>query len=512
MAQTTKPKIKDWHYLDFEKDGYRGISLNQAYELLKGKKSETVIVAVIDSGIDTLHNDIPFWRNKKEIPHNKIDDDKNGLVDDIIGWNYLGAPNGENLAISISDIYRTYHRFKAEFEGKEKKDISSEKHFTFSEWKRAEEKINAKYETAKQAIESVTANYTLIQKANSFMIKHLKKDVFTKEDLKSANTKKDSAKGYIQIWKNIFDERDFSNATFMKDYESYKKELEEDIKNKNTPPIDYRGQLLQDDSYDILKKNYGNTNLQTHSGYHGTSVSSVIGAIRNNNTGIDGIADNVKIMMIRGILGKDEFDKDVALSIRYAVDNGAKVINMSFGKYISPDKRWTDEAIAFAQSKDVVVVHASGNDGVNIDEDYNFPNAFYINGAKATNFINVGASGDYSTGGLAAFFSNYGKKMVDIFAPGVDIHTAIANNGTQVASGTSFASPMVAGIAALLRSYFPKLTAPQIIEIIKKSGTVINEEVVLPSTTDKKIPFASLSETGKIANAASAVKLAMTYK
>jgi subtilisin family serine protease len=267
--------------------------------------------------------------------------------------------------------------------------------------------------------------------------------------------------------------------------------------------------LLKNNAYDINSTKYGNTNLQTFSGYHGTSTSGVIGAIRNNKLGIDGIADDVRIMMVRAILGEDEYDKDVALAIRYAVDNGAQVINMSFGKPISPDKSWVDDAIRYAQSKDVVLVHAAGNEGKDIDIDYSYPNPYYLGAERMPHFINVGASGDLATGGLVAGFSNYGKKMVDVFAPGVDIECSIANNGTQVASGTSMASPVVAGIAALIRSYFPNLTAAQVVDIIKSSAIPITETVELPGNKDKKIPFQQLCETGGIVNAFEAIQLAV---
>jgi subtilisin family serine protease len=311
---------------------------------------------------------------------------------------------------------------------------------------------------------------------------------------------------------HVLESGDFNNVAFLKDYNAYLNELEDNIRYATTQPVNYRDDLLKDNSNDILKTNYGNNNLQTHSGYHGTSVSGIIGAVRNNGKGIDGIADNVQIMMLRAILGKDEYDKDVALAIRYAVDHGAKVINMSFGKSISPDKKWVDDAMQYALDKDVVLVHASGNDAQNIDIDYNYPNGYKIDGTLLPNFINVGASGDYSTGSLIAPFTNYGKKMVDLFAPGIAIHCSIANNGTQLSSGTSMAAPVVAGIAALLRSYFPELSAMQIVDILKNSGTPIQEKVTKPGTKNEKIYFKELSATGKIANAFEAVKLAMTYK
>ena len=509
-AQDKKPKIRDWHYLDYEKDGYRGISLEKAYGLLKGRKSETVIVAVIDSGIDTLQPDLKsvLWKNPAEIPYNKIDDDGDGLTDDVYGWNYLGAPDGENLSVSISEIDRTYHRFKKQFEGKNLDEIPAELKWQFREWKRSLEKIDTAYNRAKSQIEVVRQNWEFISKSNDLLKSLLHKTTFNEKDLATIKTTKDT-KEIVQVWKRIFAGHDFTNDQFVKDYGNLKKGLEDDLVRKTTAPRDYRGELLKDDSYDISKTKYGNNNLSAHSGYHGTSVSSIIGAVRNNQTGIDGIADNVQIMMIRGILGMDEFDKDVALSIRYAVDHGAKVINMSFGKYLSPDKKWVDEAIKYALAKDVVLVHACGNDAVDIDKDDNYPSSLTIENEYLPNLINVGASGDASLDHLIAPFSNYGKKMVDIFAPGMEIRCAIAGNGDQVASGTSLASPIVAGIAALLRSYFPALTASEVVTIIKKSGSVVREKVNKPGTAVEHVYLEELCNTGSIANAANAIKMAI---
>ena len=512
-AQTTKPVPQDWHYLDYTTDGYYGISLKQAYNLLKNKKSNTVIVAVIDSGIDTLQPDSKpvLWHNPKEIPNNKIDDDGNGLVDDYFGWNYLGAPDGENLAMSISDEYRTYHRFKKEFDNKKADEIPQNLSWQFREWNRAKQRLEAGQTNAEKQIATVRQNFKTVNQANAAMQEITGKKVFDLKDIDSL-TPNAATKDIINLWKDLLGDRPGNNESYIKGFETYKNGLEEDLTKLTTPPDEARNNLLKDDGYNISTTHYGNHNLSTHSGYHGTSVSSIIGAVRGNKEGIDGIADNVKIMMIRGILGKDEFDKDVALSIRYAVDHGAKVINMSFGKYISPDKRWVDEAIEYALSKDVVLVHAAGNDASDNDTIDNYPSAQTINGKALPNLIQVGASGDPAVGGLVAPFSNYGKKMVDVFAPGMKIRCAIAGAGTQEASGTSLASPIVAGIAALLRSYFPDLKATEIVDIIKKSGTSLDQKVIKPGTANELVNLSELCNTGKIVNAANAVKLAMTYK
>ncbi|WP_008586630.1 S8 family serine peptidase [Niabella soli] len=510
-AQPVKPRIKNWHYLDFAKDGYHGISLNQAYELLKGRKSEPVIVAVIDSGIDTLQPDLKpvLWHNPREIPNNKKDDDGDGLVDDYYGWNYLGAPNGENLSVSISDDWRTYHRFKKQFEGKDSAQIPKEQQWQYREWKRAHQKLTHSYDNASKIIDNLRTNWDIANRSDTILREMLHKEVFTAKDLDTFHATP-AAQQLVSMWKEIFAGRQVNNIELLKGFGDFKKEQEDNLIKLTTAPKPYRDELLKDNGYDITKVKYGNNNLTGFSGYHGTSVSSVIGAVRNNGIGIDGIADNARIMMIRGILGKDEYDKDVAVSIRYAVDHGAKVINMSFGKSVSPDKKWVDEAIQYALSKDVVLVHAAGNDATDNDTDDNYPSSHTIEGTPLPNIIQVGASGDASVGGIVAAFSNYGKKTVDVFAPGVDINCAIAGNGTQLASGTSLASPVVAGIAALLRSYFPSLKAAEIVDIIKRSGAAVTEPVVKPGT-EGKVSLSELCNSGKIVNAAGAVKAAMEY-
>lgn len=510
QSQPSKPAISGWQNLDYNKEGYRGISLKEAYSLLKGRKSVPVIVGVIDSGIDTLQPDLKpvLWTNPKEIPYNKMDDDGNGLVDDYYGWNYLGAPDGENLAMSISDEYRTYYRFKNEFEGKTEKEIPPKFNWQYREWKRAKARLEDAYTKAMQQIEEIRNNFEYVSKADSMMQQLLSKKMFSLKDVDSL-TQNAATKDIITLWENIFKQNPTTNEAFIKGFKTYKNGLEDDIAKMSKPPDDARDSFLKDDGYDITKKHYGNNNLTGVSGYHGTSVSSIIGAVRGNGIGIDGIADNVKIMMIRGILGKDEFDKDVALSIRYAVDHGARVINMSFGKYISPDKRWVDEAIEYALAKDVVVVHAAGNDASDNDSVDNYPSSHTIAGKSLPNLIQVGASGDESVGGVVAPFSNYGKNTVDIFAPGVEIECDIAGNGTQKTSGTSLASPVVAGIAALLRSYFPNLKATEIVDILKQSGADVNKKVLKPGTENDMVLLSDLCSSGKIVNAESAVKMAI---
>ena len=278
-------------------------------------------------------------------------------------------------------------------------------------------------------------------------------------------------------------------------------------------PEEYRKQIVQDDESNINDRNYGNNDLMASNPFHGTHCAGIIAAVRNNQMGMNGIADNVRIMMLRAVPDGDEHDKDIALAIRYAVDNGAQVISMSFGKEFSPEKEWVDEAVQYAEKKGVLLVHAAGNDGKNIDSTDNFPSPIYKNSTtKATNWITVGASGDISNGGIAASFSNYGKKEVDIFAPGVQIYSTLpGGNKYGNASGTSMACPVVAGTAALILSYYPNLSAQQIKFAIENSAKQITQNVTLPGT-DELIPFNELSKSGGLLNAYSAIQLASTLK
>ena len=279
-------------------------------------------------------------------------------------------------------------------------------------------------------------------------------------------------------------------------------------------PQDYRGEIVKDNYSDFNDRFYGNNDVFVNNkgALHGTHVSGIIGAIRGNNLGMDGVADNVRIMTVRAVPDGDEHDKDIALAIRYAVDNGAQVINMSFGKSFSPEKKWVDDAVKYAEAKGVLLVHAAGNDAKNLDSSYNFPTPLALDGKRPNNWITIGASGDPKLGGLTASFSNYGKKEVDVFAPGVKIYSSLPGGNTYGnLQGTSMASPVVAGLAALIMEYFPTLTAAQVKQVIEKSSRNPGTKVKDPGT-DEDTDLNTLSKTGGIINAFEAVKLAATMK
>lgn len=489
--------LKGWPHQSF-KQSVPGLNLTEAYALLKGLTPKKVIVGVVDSGVDIEHEDLKnnVWTNTKEIPNNGIDDDKNGYVDDIHGWNFLG-----NITQAATEMTRIYGS----------KDT---KNPDYARAKEAYEKEVAEVKRSKEAYERLVQTIAFIQPE---MAKLVGKQNFTAEDIEKATQGKQ------------YDERTSQMIEFMKELlgkadniEDLNKEVAEGVEYFDTKmkfhlntTFDPRKDILKDDENDFTKKNYGNNNVigpDPKEALHGTHVAGIIGAVRNNGIGMDGVADNVWIMAVRAVPDGDEYDKDIALALRYAVDNGAKVINTSFGKGFSPHKEWVYEAIKYAASKDVLIVNAAGNDSQDIDVNETYPNDEVNKKEISDTFLTVGAL-NYEYGeNLVASFSNYGKRNVDVFAPGVKIYATVPGNKYQFLQGTSMASPEVAGVAALLRSYFPTLTAAQVKQIIMQSGVKekINVNIGEPNEQGKRKQksFAELSTTGTIVNAKNAVLLA----
>lgn len=512
---------KGWHLLDKAKDGFDGISINKAYDYIKSKnlKGKTVLVAIIDSGIDTLHEDLRdiLWTNTKEIPGNGIDDDGNGYIDDIHGWNFIGGKDGRNVKTDSYEGARVYHMYKDKFEGKtiDEANLSPDELDEYKMWLKAKKKIEG--EGSEEGIDLVMLKRALssAQKSDSILRKAMNKETYTGNDLDSFNAEsatEKTAKGSLLYLFKANQMMETTNKEFLDGFEEFVGGEERKAEAKEKAPENYRGEIVKDNEQNINDTHYGNSDIMASTPFHGTHVAGIIGAIRNNGKGIDGVADNVRIMMIRAVPDGDEHDKDIALAIRYAVDNGAKVVNMSFGKDFSPQKKWVDDAVKYAESKGVLLVHAAGNDSKNVDSTDNFPNPVYkgIGGAQASNWITVGASGDPKAGGYTASFSNYGKKMVDVFAPGVKIYSSIPGGNTYGnAQGTSMACPVVVGTAAFLMEYFPYLTPQQVKYCIVKSAQSPGEKVRKPGT-DEMVPMSDLCVSGGIVNAYEAAKIATT--
>ncbi len=508
---------KNWHLLDINDDGFPGISLKKAYQLLKdnNKKPSKVIVAILDSGLDINHEDISpvLWKNPKEEVGNNLDDDGNGYIDDINGWNFIGGTDGKSLQVETLELTRYFKKYKAQFEGKNKFNIKESEREDYEKFLHFMTRYNDGKQKLASAIKNNEEEYAFFHKLIPPLQVAMEKSSFSEKELKKKRIRDEATKRLRDNFFRILERNKAKNLTsekLIKHYEelsSRMKTLKDRLKYNYSLEFDGRA-IIGDDSTNLNEKIYGNNDVSKRA-EHGTHVSGIIGAVRNNDIGINGIADNVVIMPIRNTPMGDEKDKDVANGIRYAVDNGAKIINMSFGKDYSPNKQLVDSAVVYAREKGVLLVHAAGNDNKNTNYYYNYPSAILAKDSIASNWIEIGASSPKMDENLPAKFSNYGNFSVDIFAPGVDIYATLPNNTYDTRSGTSMAAPVVSGVAGLLLSYFPHLTPEQVIKIIIDSGTPYSLDVKLPGNESQKVSFASLSKSGKIVNAYEAVKLAL---
>lgn len=523
IAQNEVPK--GWHLLDKQASGFYGLSLDKTYDFIKTKKlkSKTVVVAVIDSGVDTAHEDLKsvLWHNPGEIPGNGIDDDKNGYVDDVYGWNFLGGRDGKNVEQDSYEAARVYHSLKEKWEGKDVStmNLSKDELEEYNMWKRSKKDVVGDTKTNDLELIFLKRAYSSALKSDTILRKALNKEKYTGKDLNAFVPIESDAKKAKTLLLPLFEGNDAmetDNQEFLEGFGDYVNGEIKKAEAADTPPKEYRAEIVQDNYNDINDKFYGNPDVMASnkSALHGTHVSGLIAAVRKNNIGIDGVADNVKIMMLRAVPDGDEHDKDIALAIRYAVDNGAQIVNMSFGKSYSPEKKWVDEAAKYAESKGVLLVQAAGNDAKNIDTAYNFPSRVFVDKKTVTNWLVVGASApgnDIEKGGLTANFSNYGKKAVDVFAPGVKTYSTDPGNAYGFLNGTSFSSPITAGVAALILEYYPNLSAQQLKMVIEKSTQKPTEQVKSPGTGEM-VNLNEISKTGGFVNAYEAIKLASTLK
>jgi subtilisin family serine protease len=507
FSQDLKTKF-NWHNLDLEADGVRGMSTEKAYqELLKNRKSTTVIVGVIDSGIDINHEDLKrvIWTNTKEIAGNGIDDDKNGFIDDVYGWDFIGGANGKDVDQEQLESVRIYKNLKAKFGTNPKKRLIKRNKEDYALLQKLKKEIEEEKKEAQQYLPLYNNMLEKITKAKEVLAEHLGKKDFSKDEV--ADIKTESVGRNIREAKAIYLNLIAMGATradIQDGVNHFKDQLEYNL-NEN---FDARA-IIGDNPAKLEYGTYGNNEVTGPDAMHGTHVAGIIGADRTNNKGVLGVADNVQIMTIRCVPNGDERDKDVANAIKYAVDNGAQVINMSFGKPYSPDKKWVDDAMQYAQDKGVLLVSAAGNDNLNVDEKVHFPTRLLQNGKEIANWIVVGAQNFEEGESLPAEFSNYGKKNVDVFAPGVAIYSSVPGSKYEEKQGTSMASPAVAGVAALLKSYFPSLTATQLKQIILESAvSLAGTEVRLPGEK-VDVDFAELCKTAGVVNVYNAVKMAI---
>ncbi|WP_299062993.1 S8 family peptidase [uncultured Polaribacter sp.] len=493
----SEAEMNKWSHADLETDSIPGMSIEKAYQFIADKKGVEIIVGVVDSGTDLTHEDLKevAWVNEKEIVNNGIDDDKNGYVDDINGWNFLGSTYKEHLE---------YQRIIID------PSITNEE-----EAKEAKAFYDEKVAGAKQSKLRFEQMLQGVTNADAVISKYLNKKDYTKEEALAIETEDADLQQGIAIAEQMYSFGLPSLSDAIKELTKLVTDAA-NLLNGDALKQDYRS-VVGDDPNTMEMKFYGD-NKSGHSikdEAHGTHVSGIIAAVRNNQIGMNGVANNVKIMAVRAVPDGDEYDKDIALGIRYAVDNGAKVINTSFGKGYSPKKEWVYDAIKYAADKDVLIVNAAGNSSDNIDVEKTYPNdSPDLITEISDNFITIGAMSLNYNKELLASFSNYGKINVDVFAPGVDIYSTTPENEYKKFSGTSMAAPSTAGVAALVRSYYPKLSASQVKHILMNSGVKINFDVIKPGSKSREnpegelVPFADLSVSGRVVNAYNALKMA----
>ena len=497
-----------WHHGPADKDGSVGIATASMYKQLEGRQSSTVVVAVIDSGIDIEHEDLKdnIWVNLDEIPDNGIDDDKNGYIDDVHGWNFIGGPNG-NVGPDTYEVTRLYGKYKYKYDNADRNQLSKKEKVEYDLYVKCKEEVESKLERASTNLDRYHQSKANVDTGLDAIAAALDTNEVTLENLQAITPTGEA----MTIGKNILLEQ-LANGNPVESIGALKEQIfgelggaidffEGQQKYAYNPDFNTR-EIVGDNYADQNEKYYGNNDVEGPDALHGTHVAGIIGAVRNNSVGMDGVADNVKLMSIRTVPDGDERDKDVANAIRYAVDNGASIINMSFGKGFSWYEKVVEDAIKYAEKNDVLLVHAAGNSSQNNDTTDNFPNdtykgkGFLFFKGKTKNYKNwmeVGALNFENGEDLSAPFSNYGKENVDIFAPGMAIHATIPDDKYRPLQGTSMASPVVAGVAAVIRSYYPGLTAVQVKQILMSSSVKMNNVVKVPGMQGVTKPFSQLS-------------------
>ncbi len=499
--------VQSYSHADLLTDSIPGISLDKAYKFLTGKSHKIILLGVIDSGMDIDHEDLSelVWTNSEDNSFNNQDDDDNGYVDDVHGWNFLGGKRGEAV-YAQNELTREYNRYDKRFSKVLPESLSDQQKVEYDKYQALKQRYEAEYGQYKGMYDQYSGVVANMEAADKKIKEELKKETYTLEEVKALPDSPEK-----QAILNVLKTGVTIEQTKAQLYPAMAqlKELVEIKYNRN-----FHGRATHDDPFNISDVPYGNgyvkgdPNIESHA----THVAGIIMASRNNNKGVQGVTNDVKLISARTIPKGDEYDKDVALAIRYMVDAGAKVINMSFGKSTSPNPEWVYDAMKYAASKDVLIVRAAGNDGRDIDvDDYRiYPNDAMDNKVEFTNnVITVGGSTRFFNEKLVGDFSNYGKLNVDIFAPGDHIYSSVPNNSYDYKNGTSMATPAVSGVAALIRAYYPGLSAPQVKQILMNSGTKVDMEVFVPKTKGKeKKNFSEMSVSGRLLNAYNAVRMA----
>lgn len=504
-------KYLNWYNRSPSQDKIQGAATDQAYRELLNDKSprKKVVVAVIDGGVDIYHPELEgkIWTNKKEIAGNGLDDDNNGYVDDIHGWNFIGNSKGEHLLYENMEYVRIFKKLNPRFSGvKDENGLSADDKQLYAVYVKSKIKYEEELRKYTRRAKDLESFERYVNHQEEVLKKYLRKQDLTAADVRAVKTKSEMVNEAKKVMLDLYDK-----GFTRKDLSDMQKRSNDFLTYYLNLDFNPR-MLVNDDPENISDLNYGNNDVKGPRSFHGTFVAGVIAAIRGNGQGPDGLANHVEIMTLRVVPDGDERDKDVALAIRYAVDNGADIINMSFGKYFSITRGILDDAVRYAGNHNVLMIHSAGNEADNLDLTEHYPSAILADDSKVSNWITVGATSDILNKEFCGVFSNYGAENVDLFAPGVNIVSLAPDGKYEMGDGTSFSGPVVSGVAALVWSYYPELTAIQLKDILLESSTKYPKaKVYSPDTKSskrKKVQFATLSRTGGVVNAYNALQAA----
>jgi subtilisin family serine protease len=514
-----------WHWKDLEKDGVHGVSLFKAQQLLTDLKLKPmpIIIAILDGGIDTAHLQIKplLWNNPKEIPGNALDDDQNGYIDDVHGWNFLGNAAGQNINKASDEKSRIYHRYKNEFKQDKIDSVSwdAKKKQDFYSWQQAAAEIVFSEDDAAN-LSFIKMARNAVVKMGLILIREIVDTNFTTEQLEAyqpiGKLTADTKISYLRTMQALGIDRMSGHHSIVEDLNDYIAGKDQSAVSIDTPPEDLRKKITQDQYENFNDQYYGNNNITGPNAKHGTHVAGLAAGIVDTNFTKSNFSNPIQIMGVRVVPDGDEYDKDVALGIRYAVNNGAKVINMSFGKSFSPEQAWVDSAIRYAASKDVLIIHSAGNESYDLNNKSVYPSPYSnVFKDKASNMITVGASSDpVIAESILTDFSNYGNKIVDVLSPGNKIFSSLPNQAFGFLNGTSMSAPILSHIAALVRAYFPKLSATEVKAILLQSNWKPNDSNALfpIPQTDQSIKLTDISAEGGIINAALSIQNAILFQ
>lgn len=487
----------DWFNCSFDKDGIYGAEVNKAYDFLKDKKiKKRPVVAIIGTGLDIEHEDLKdaIWKNPKEKKINGKDNDKNGYIDDIHGWNFLGGKDGTVMEKTMEEGDREFIRLFDKGYGKYFYD--GENFYQMINDKKTKVPAPDNMNEYRYYVNRVLSESRIAGSYGGYQLSYLIRDYgkhfdrmmrakYPNQELTQKEfgicydpkaAKRDSLSEVafmIYIMGFTVSQTDSWDVVHnaIKSGDQITMAKEEYEKAMQQYGNDGRKEIVGDNYLDLNDYKYGNNVLLTSDAFAGTMLGGIIAANRENDWGMNGIMDKAELMTLRVKANEGEpYLKDVVLAIRYAVDNHADIIMLPQQATLYPDnqKKWVDEALKYAESKGVLVVVPTREYSVDMAKMEFYPNRWMTGEKELTNLMIVASS---DKNGNPSMSSNYGAKEVDLFAPGTDVYSSYTGDTYQKASGAGLAAAATVGVAALIKAYYPELSGSQIRNLLIKSVT-----------------------------------------